>query len=120
MLGSWGHWQPGLRRGAASLATERTVQGKKVDTEVEHTESGIRTKKILTNSLKVMVAGIKEIAMQIAIMQESFGIQDEDTEFHTMFQKGGGAKRTREEEEYNNPTVADHSGTWEPVLYRSL
>ena len=62
-----------------------------------------------------MVAGIKEIAMQIAVLQESFGIQDEDTEFHTMFQKGGGAKRTREEQEDNNSVVADHSGEWEQI-----
>ena len=63
---------------------------------------------MVTSSLKVMVAGIKEIATQITSMQEDFGVQVEDTEFHSMFQKGGGAKRTREEEEDNNSAEADH------------
>ena len=64
-----GNWQPEMRRGAAAKVTEGMVHDKEDGTtELNSKETGICTKKMVTSSLKVMVAGIKEIATQIAIL----------------------------------------------------
>ena len=59
-----------------------------------------KTKRSVTDSLIVMVAGMKEIATQIAIIQDTFGIKDEETKFETLFQTG--AKSSREEDEVSS------------------
>ena len=76
-----------------------TAKDKMVQAKVESEEE---KKRSVTNSLIVMVAGMKT---QIAIMQETFGIYDEDTKFQAMFQKVAGAKRTREGDELSSAGV---------------
>ena len=44
-------------------------------------------RKNVADSIKAKVVGLKEIATQIAVIQETFGITDKGTKLHMMFQR---------------------------------